>query len=70
MDIVLRAIVVFVVIYVLMRVLRRRELSSMAPFDLIILVVIADLVQHGVTQQVYSVTGRCSRSARSACSSS
>jgi uncharacterized membrane protein YcaP (DUF421 family) len=57
MDIVLPAIVVFVVIYVLMRVLGRRELSSMEPFDLIILVVIADLVQQGVTQQDYSVTG-------------
>jgi uncharacterized membrane protein YcaP (DUF421 family) len=57
MDIVLRAVAVFVVIYVLMRVLGRRELSSMEPFDLIILVVIADLVQQGVTQQDYSVTG-------------
>jgi uncharacterized membrane protein YcaP (DUF421 family) len=57
MDIVLRSLVVFVVIYVLMRVLGRRELSSMEPFDLIILVVIADLVQQGVTQQDYSVTG-------------
>jgi uncharacterized membrane protein YcaP (DUF421 family) len=56
-DIVLRAAAVFVVIYVLMRVLGRRELSSMEPFDLIILVVIADLVQQGVTQQDYSVTG-------------
>jgi uncharacterized membrane protein YcaP (DUF421 family) len=57
MDIVLRALAVYVVIYVLMRVLGRRELSSMEPFDLIILVVIADLVQQGVTQQDYSVTG-------------
>jgi uncharacterized membrane protein YcaP (DUF421 family) len=57
MDIVLRALVVYVVIYVLMRVLGRRELSKMEPFDLIILVVIADLVQQGVTQQDYSVTG-------------
>jgi uncharacterized membrane protein YcaP (DUF421 family) len=57
MDIVLRAIVVFLVIFVLVRALGRRELSSMEPFDLIILVVIADLVQQGVTQQDYSVTG-------------
>jgi uncharacterized membrane protein YcaP (DUF421 family) len=57
MDIVLRALAVYIVIYVLMRVLGRRELSSMEPFDLIILVVIADLVQQGVTQQDYSVTG-------------
>ena len=57
MDIVLRALAVFAFIYVLMRVLGRRELSSMEPFDLIMLVVIADLAQQGVTQQDYSVTG-------------
>jgi uncharacterized membrane protein YcaP (DUF421 family) len=57
MDIVLRAAVVYIVIYALIRVLGRRELSKMEPFDLIILVVIADLVQQGVTQQDYSVTG-------------
>jgi uncharacterized membrane protein YcaP (DUF421 family) len=57
MDIVLRAAIVFVVIYILMRVVGRRELSSMEPFDLIILVVIGDFVQQGVTQQDLSVTG-------------
>ena len=57
MDIVLRATVVFIVILVLMRVLGRRELASMEPFDLIILVVIGDLVQQGVTQNDWSVTG-------------
>jgi uncharacterized membrane protein YcaP (DUF421 family) len=57
MDIVLRATVVFLVTLVLMRVLGRRELASMEPFDLIILVVIGDLVQQGVTQNDWSVTG-------------
>lgn len=57
MDIVLRATVVFVFIYVLMRMLGRRELSSMEPFDIILLVLIGDLVQQGVTQSDYSVTG-------------
>jgi uncharacterized membrane protein YcaP (DUF421 family) len=37
--------------------LGRRELSSMEPFDIILLVVIGDLVQQGVTQSDYSVTG-------------
>src|SRR5687767_2535446 len=40
-----------------MRVLGRRELSRLEPFDLIILVVIGDLVQQAVTQQDLSVTG-------------
>lgn len=57
MDIVIRAAVIFVFIWVLMRIIGRRELSSMEPFDLILLVVIGDLVQQGVTQQDLSVTG-------------
>jgi uncharacterized membrane protein YcaP (DUF421 family) len=57
MDIVIRAVVVFLFIFLLMRVLGRRELSSLEPFDLIMLVVIGDLVQQGVMQQDYSVTG-------------
>lgn len=57
MDIVLRAAVIFVFLFVIMRVSGRRELSSMEPFDLIILVVIGDLVQQAVTQQDFSVTG-------------
>ena len=57
MDIVIRAAVIFAFIWVLMRVIGRREISSMEPFDLIMLVVIGDLVQQGVTQQDLSVTG-------------
>ena len=57
MDIVIRATIIFVFIWLLMRVMGRRELSSLEPFDLIILVVIGDLVQQGVTQQDLSVTG-------------
>lgn len=57
MDIVIRAAVIFAFLYVLMRMLGRRELSSMEPFDIILLVVIGDLVQQGVTQSDYSVTG-------------
>jgi uncharacterized membrane protein YcaP (DUF421 family) len=57
MDIVFRATVIFFFVLVLMRVLGRRELSSLEPFDLIILVVIGDLVQQGVTQNDWSVTG-------------
>jgi uncharacterized membrane protein YcaP (DUF421 family) len=41
----------------LTRIVGRRELSSLEPFDLILLVVIGDLVQQGITQSDYSVTG-------------
>jgi uncharacterized membrane protein YcaP (DUF421 family) len=57
MDLVLRATVVFGFIFLLTRVVGRRELSSLEPFDLILLVVIGDLIQQGVTQSDYSVTG-------------
>jgi uncharacterized membrane protein YcaP (DUF421 family) len=57
MDLVLRAVVVFFFIYLITRVIGRRELSSLEPFDLILLVVIGDLVQQGVTQSDDSVTG-------------
>lgn len=57
MDVVLRSIVVFLFIWMLMRIVGRRELSSMEPFDLIILIVIGDLVQQAATQQDMSVTG-------------
>jgi uncharacterized membrane protein YcaP (DUF421 family) len=57
MDLVLRAIVVFVLILVITRAVGRRELSSMEPFDLILLVVMGDLIQQGVTQSDNSLTG-------------
>jgi uncharacterized membrane protein YcaP (DUF421 family) len=57
MDIVVRAFVAYLFILFLMRVVGRRELSSMEPSDVILLVVIGDLVQNGVTQSDYSITG-------------
>ena len=57
MDIVVRAAVAFLFVLLLTRVVGRRELSSLEPFDLILLVMIGDLVQQGVTQNDYSVTG-------------
>ena len=57
MDIVLRAFVAFLFILLLTRIVGRRELSTLEPFDLILLVTIGDLVQQGVTQNDFSVTG-------------
>jgi uncharacterized membrane protein YcaP (DUF421 family) len=57
MDIVLRALVVYLFVLVLTRAVGRRELSTLEPFDLILLVMIGDLVQQGVTQNDFSVTG-------------
>ena len=57
MDLVLRTVFAFVLILLITRAVGRRELSSMEPFDLILLVVIGDMVQQGVTQSDYSLTG-------------
>jgi uncharacterized membrane protein YcaP (DUF421 family) len=57
MDLVLRAIFAFLFVLLLTRVVGRRELSSLQPFDLILLVMIGDLVQQGVTQNDFSLTG-------------
>lgn len=57
MDIVLRATAAFLLIFVLLRVLGRRELASLEPFDVILLVVMGDLIQQAVTQSDYSLTG-------------
>jgi uncharacterized membrane protein YcaP (DUF421 family) len=57
MDLVLRAAVGFLFVLLLTRVVGRRELSSFEPFDLILLVMIGDLVQQGITQNDFSVTG-------------
>jgi len=56
-DIVIRAAAVFFLLLLVTRVVGRRELNTMEPFDLILLVVVGDLVQQGVTQDDYSLTG-------------
>ena len=57
MDIVIRAAAVFFLLLLVTRVVGRRELNTMEPFDVILLVVVGDLVQQGVTQDDYSLTG-------------
>jgi uncharacterized membrane protein YcaP (DUF421 family) len=57
MDIVLRAVVMFVFVWFITRAVGRRELSTLEPFDLILLIVLGDLIQQGVTQNDFSVTG-------------
>src|SRR3546814_5096083 len=47
----------FVVLYRLLRLLGKRELSQMTPFEFFLLVVMGDLIQQGVTQNDFSVTG-------------
>src|SRR5436305_5441740 len=57
MDLVVRATVVFFFIYLITRIAGRRQLSELERFDVILLVVLGDLVQQGITQSDESVTG-------------
>jgi len=57
MDIVVRAALAFLFVFLLTRIVGRRELSSLEPFDLLLLVMLGDLVQQGITQSDYSMIG-------------
>lgn len=57
MELVLRASITFLFLLALTRGLRRRTLADMAPFEMILLVVVGDVVQQGVTQEDMSLTG-------------
>jgi uncharacterized membrane protein YcaP (DUF421 family) len=57
MEIVVRAVVLFVFLYVITRVSGRSTLGELSAFQLLLYVVMGDLVQQAVTQQDYSVTG-------------
>jgi uncharacterized membrane protein YcaP (DUF421 family) len=57
MDIVLRAVVAYLFVIFMLRIIGRRELSALGPTDIVLLVVMGDLVQNGVTQSDDSVTG-------------
>jgi len=56
-DVVIRAFFLFLFIWLVTRAVGRRELSTLEPFDLILLIVLGDLIQQGVTQNDFSVTG-------------
>jgi uncharacterized membrane protein YcaP (DUF421 family) len=57
MDLAIRAILLYLFVVFVMRVVGRRELSSLTAFDLVLLIVLGDAIQQGLTQSDYSVTG-------------
>jgi uncharacterized membrane protein YcaP (DUF421 family) len=57
MDLAIRSVVLYGFVFFLTRVVGRRELSSLQPFDLILLIVLGDSIQQGLTQDDYSVIG-------------
>ncbi len=57
MEIILRATVLYLFLWLVARGTGKRELSQMTAFELILLVTMGDLIQQGVTQEDMSVTG-------------
>lgn len=57
MEIVIRAAIVYIALWALLRGMGKRTLAELGAFELVLLVVIGDMVQQGVTQEDMSVTG-------------
>lgn len=57
MSIVLSATAVFFLVWIVVRVVGKRELSELAPFDFVILVVMGDLVAEAVIAEDTSIIG-------------
>ncbi len=57
MEIVIRALVIFVFLWLVTRAVGRTTLGELSTFELLLYVTMGDLVQQAVTQQDYSVTG-------------
>jgi uncharacterized membrane protein YcaP (DUF421 family) len=57
MDIVIRAFVIYVFVYLVIRALGKRELGELTAFELVLLFVVGDLVQQSITQSDTSLTG-------------
>jgi uncharacterized membrane protein YcaP (DUF421 family) len=56
MEIVVRAAVIFVFLWIITRAVGRSSLGELSTFQLLLYVTMGDLVQQAITQQDYSVT--------------
>lgn len=57
MEVVWRAVAIYFFLFFITRVIGKRELGQMSAFELVLLVTMGDLIQQGVTQEDFSVTG-------------
>lgn len=57
MEIAIRAVVVFVLLWVVIRATGKRQISQLSAFEFILLVVLGDLIAQGVVEQDTSITG-------------
>jgi len=57
MEVVVRAAVIWLFLWIVTRAVGRSTLGELSTFQLILYVTMGDLIQQGVTQQDYSLTG-------------
>lgn len=57
MDVVIRSLLVFLFLWMVIRVSGKRQAAQLSAFDLILLVTVGDLVAHGVLQEDMSLIG-------------
>lgn len=57
MDIVIRASIIFFMLFLLLRIVGKRQLGQMTPFEFVGLIVLGDFVQQAVTHSDTSITG-------------
>ncbi len=57
MELVVRASVIYWFLWLVVRGTGKRSLAELSPLDLVLVVVLGDLVQQGVTQEDMSMTG-------------
>lgn len=57
MELVVRAALMYGVLFALIRATGKRELAEMSAFEMVLLIVIGDVVQQGITQEDNSITG-------------
>ncbi len=56
MDVVVRAVVIYLFVWIVLRGLGKRELGELTAFELVLLFIIGDLVQQSITQDDTSMT--------------
>jgi uncharacterized membrane protein YcaP (DUF421 family) len=57
MGIVVRSVVIYLFLWLILRAVGKRELSQLTAFDLVVVVVMGDLIQQGLTLEDMSLTG-------------
>jgi uncharacterized membrane protein YcaP (DUF421 family) len=56
-ELILRAAIIYVFVFVLLRMLGKKHVGEMAPFDLVILLILSEAVQNALVADEKSVTG-------------